>query len=146
MHKQIKVEPKTLKFLYACAPSERKAVLEVRNDGTSRWVAFKMKTNSPKVHLIAPQIGYIPPRHKAVISVVIKPNSNGGRKMRQKVLVMLSQLHTEEGTLSGPTRSPKMFWRDQTRRYEWEEVIVACEWVGDPRDFRSSPSLRPVRE
>lgn len=126
--------PPTLTVPGQVAPAPRKGFLKISNYSYKRWVAFKVKTNVPKTHVISPHLGFVAPRRKHFVQVAVRGPVTA--RKRQKLLVMFTLVPSD----AKMQRPPVAFWSEATR-YDWEDVVVPCEWHGRTTSPKSAGSV-----
>eukprot|EP00466_Bigelowiella_natans_P014306 jgi/Bigna1/67108/fgenesh1_pg.3_\ len=140
-HDSIIIHPHVLRFLNDSTPSQWSKKLTITNTN-KLFCAFKIKTNAPNHHLVVPHCGFIAPGQKANVHVSVRGVNARSSRYQHRILVMWT--HVDRGP-SFETQNPINFWNDANRSYEWEDLVIPCEWQKIDSNLNRVPQVKVGR-
>ncbi|KAH8270344.1 hypothetical protein KR018_008326 [Drosophila ironensis] len=100
--------------------------LLISNPSKNSLVAFKMKTTSPRMFFVRPNIGMLAPTESIVVEIFLQPLSSEQGHKRHKFLILAAEASDDMSDLSG-------FWKNQNPEYVWDAKLK-CELVAGISD------------
>ncbi|XP_017053155.1 vesicle-associated membrane protein-associated protein A [Drosophila ficusphila] len=95
--------------------------LVIANPSESQRVAFKMKTTSPKLFFVRPNIGVLGPGEKVIVDIFMQPTAQEPLQNRHKFLLLAANATDDMGEM-------QEFWKQQKPEDLWDTKIK-CELV-----------------
>ncbi|EDX09636.1 vesicle-associated membrane protein-associated protein A [Drosophila simulans] len=105
--------------------------LVIRNTSQTQRMAFKMKTTTPKLFYVRPNIGVLAPEQKVSVDIYMQPILQEQIQKRHKFLLMAAEV-------TGDITDMQEFWKMQNPNETWDTKIK-CELVPSKQDdFRQA--------
>ncbi|XP_033158920.1 vesicle-associated membrane protein-associated protein A [Drosophila mauritiana] len=105
--------------------------LVIRNTSQTQRMAFKMKTTTPKLFYVRPNIGVLAPEQKVSVDIYMQPIMQEQIQKRHKFLLMAAEV-------TGDITDMQEFWKMQNPNETWDTKIK-CELVPSKQDdFRQA--------
>uniref|UniRef100_A0A6P4EGL4 Vesicle-associated membrane protein-associated protein A n=1 Tax=Drosophila rhopaloa TaxID=1041015 RepID=A0A6P4EGL4_DRORH len=95
--------------------------LVIRNPSDSQRVAFKMKTTTPKLFFVRPNIGILEPGEKVNVDIFMQPLLQEPPQKRHKFLLLAAEA-------TGDMSDMQQFWKLQRPEDVWDAKIK-CELI-----------------
>lgn len=105
--------------------------LVIKNTSKTQRMAFKMKTTTPKLFYVRPNIGVLGPEQKVSVDIFMQPILQEQIKKRHKFLLLAAEV-------TGDISDVQEFWKMQNPN-ETRETKIKCELVPSKEDdFRQA--------
>ncbi|KAH8294226.1 hypothetical protein KR054_009583 [Drosophila jambulina] len=104
--------------------------LVIKNPDKKQSVAFKLKTTSPHMFFVRPNVGVLGPDQTITVSIIMQPTVPDESQKRHKFLVMAA-------VCAGNDINLQEFWKEQKPGDIWDAKIK-CEIVQDKASPRAS--------
>ncbi|KAJ3706573.1 hypothetical protein LUZ61_010278 [Rhynchospora tenuis] len=124
----LEIDPLELKFPFELK-KQISCSLQLRNK-TDDYVAFKVKTTSPKKYCVRPNSGIVPPRSTADVVVTMQAQKEAPPDMQCKDKFLVQSVIVNEGA-NAKEITPDMFSKDSGN--EVDEVKLRVAYVAPPR-------------
>ncbi|XP_020226988.1 vesicle-associated protein 2-2 isoform X1 [Cajanus cajan] len=131
----LQIEPADLRFLFELK-KQSSCLVQLRN-ATHHYIAFKVKTTSPKKYCVRPNIGIIKPNQKSDFTVTMQAQRTAPPDMQCKDKFLIQSTVVPFGTTEDDITSD-MFAKDNGKYIEEKKLRVIL--ISPP----SSPVLLPV--
>ncbi|KAH8363842.1 vesicle-associated membrane protein-associated protein A-like [Drosophila serrata] len=95
--------------------------LVIKNPAKKQSVAFKLKTTSPHMFFVRPNVGVLGPDKTVTVNIVMQPTGSDDLQKRHKFLVMAA-------IASGSDINLQEFWKEQKPSDIWDAKIK-CEII-----------------
>ncbi|KAH1192084.1 Vesicle-associated protein 2-2 [Glycine max] len=131
----LQIEPKELKFIFELKKQSSCSVQLTNN--TNHYVAFKIKTTSPKKYSVRPNVGVLAPKATCEFIVTMQPQREAPEDMvcKDKFLIQSTKVPAE--TISEDVTS-RLFVKDGSKYIEENKLKVTL--ICPP----NSPDLSPI--
>ncbi|KAH8351665.1 vesicle-associated membrane protein-associated protein B/C-like [Drosophila kikkawai] len=104
--------------------------LVIKNPGKKQSVAFKLKTTSPHLFFVRPNVGVLEPDQTVSVNITMQPTASNDGQKRHKFLIMAAKA-------SGPDINLQDFWKEQKPSDIWDAKIK-CEIVPERKSNKAS--------
>ncbi|KAM3752863.1 hypothetical protein ACB098_03G049900 [Castanea mollissima] len=129
------IQPKELKFIFELKKHSSCSVRLANN--THHYVAFKVKTTSPKKYCVRPNVGVISPKSTCEFTVTMQAQRTAPLDMVCKDKFLIQSTSVPAGTIDEDI-TPSMFAKDGSKYIEENKLRVTL--ISPP----SSPELSPI--
>ncbi|KAM4119365.1 hypothetical protein ACJW30_03G052900 [Castanea mollissima] len=129
------IQPKELKFIFELKKHSSCSVRLANN--THHYVAFKVKTTSPKKYCVRPNVGVISPKSTCEFTVTMQAQRTAPPDMVCKDKFLIQSTSVPAGTIDEDI-TPSMFAKDGSKYIEENKLRVTL--ISPP----SSPELSPI--
>ncbi|XP_075659991.1 vesicle-associated protein 2-2 [Castanea sativa] len=129
------IQPKELKFIFELKKHSSCSVRLANN--THHYVAFKVKTTSPKKYCVRPNVGVISPKSTCEFTVTMQAQRTAPLDMVCKDKFLIQSTIVPAGTIDEDI-TPSMFAKDGSKYIEENKLRVTL--ISPP----SSPELSPI--
>ncbi|KAK4596169.1 hypothetical protein RGQ29_014284 [Quercus rubra] len=129
------IQPKELKFIFELKKHSSCSVRLANN--THHYVAFKVKTTSPKKYCVRPNVGVISPKSTCEFTVTMQAQRTAPPDMVCKDKFLIQSTIVPAGTIDEDI-TPSMFAKDGSKYIEENKLRVTL--ISPP----SSPELSPI--
>ncbi|KAJ4957088.1 hypothetical protein NE237_013871 [Protea cynaroides] len=129
------IQPRDLKF--TCEPKRRSSCLVQLVNNSSQYVAFKVKTTSPKKYCVQPNVGIVRPNSTCNFTVTMQAQREVPPDMQCKDKFLIQSTAVPFGTTEKDI-TPSMFTKDGFKYIEENKLKVVL--VSPPH----SPVLQPI--
>ncbi|EDV50401.1 vesicle-associated membrane protein-associated protein A [Drosophila erecta] len=102
--------------------------LVIKNTSKTQRMAFKMKTTTPKLFYVRPNIGVLGPEEKVTVDIFMQPMLQEQIQKRHKFLLLAADA-------TGDITDMQEFWKLQRPEDIWDTKIQ-CELVPSKEEFR----------
>ncbi|KAH8246243.1 hypothetical protein KR038_006600 [Drosophila bunnanda] len=104
--------------------------LVIKNPAKKQSVAFKLKTTSPHMFFVRPNVGVLGPDQTVTVNIIMQPTVPEDCQKRHKFLVMAA-------LASGNDINLQEFWKEQKPSDIWDAKIK-CEIISDKASEKAS--------
>ncbi|EDW93828.1 vesicle-associated membrane protein-associated protein A [Drosophila yakuba] len=105
--------------------------LVISNTSKTQRMAFKMKTTTPKLFYVRPNIGVLGPEEKVTIDIIMQPILQEQIQKRHKFLLLAAEV-------TGDITDMQEFWKQQRPEDIWDTKIK-CEVIpSKEEEFRQA--------
>lgn len=136
MSTQLEIQPRELKFVVELG-KQSKCTVRLTNR-TDQYVAFKVKTTSPKKYCVRPNVGVLQPKEALEFVVIMQAQKTGLLDLTCKDKFLIQNTIVPAGTVDEDVTS-EMFSKDGGRYVEESKLRV---FLAPPPP--SSPELTPI--
>ncbi|XP_021742353.1 vesicle-associated protein 2-2-like isoform X1 [Chenopodium quinoa] len=137
MGSQLEIQPRELKFIVVELNKQIKCTVSLSNK-TDQYVAFKVKTTSPKKYCVRPNVGVIQPKSVNEFIVIMQALKTAPADMTCKDKFLVQSTIVPEGTMEEDITS-EMFVKDGVKYIEEMKMRVNLVIPTPP-----SPELLPL--